>query len=83
MNITSDGRQCLQNKQKLLRMPVTVSKLARLIESPIAPKIRPANMRAKYGKLAKIPACAKLKPSTSFMNFGAAVIKKFKPHMLP
>lgn len=40
-------------------------------------------MRAKYGKLASKPAADKLKPSTSLMNLGAAVIKKYRPHRLP
>lgn len=32
--------------------------------SPIDPKINPLKKRAKYGRLAKMPACDMLKPST-------------------
>lgn len=32
--------------------------------SPIDPKMNPENRRAKYGRLAKKPACAILKPNT-------------------
>lgn len=82
----------------------------RRIVSPMAPNANPENIRAKYGKLANTPACAKLKPRTlkikkiiitiqfvrvenlngskfqaitSFINFGAAVIKKYRPHKFP
>lgn len=51
--------------------------------SPIVPKMKPENNRARYGNDAKTPACAKLKPRTSLMNFGAAVIRKYKPHKFP
>lgn len=54
-----------------------------LIASPILPKTKPINNRAKYGKAASIPVWPKLKPRTEDINFGPAVIKKNKPHKFP
>lgn len=72
-----------QNIQKNFRTVVTCKSFFFRITSPNAPNAKPENNLAKYGKLAKIPACAKLKPSTSLINIGAADIKKNKPHKLP
>lgn len=44
--------------------------------SPIDPNTNPKVIRARYGRLAKRPECAKLNPSTVFKNFGAAVMRK-------
>lgn len=73
----------LQNKQNDFRIWVAVIKPLLRTESPTWPNTKPEKSRAKYGKLANMPACAKLKPSTSLMNLGAAVIKKYNPHRLP
>lgn len=66
----------LQNKQNDFRIAVTDIASDFVKASPIDPKMKPENKRARYGRLANIPACAMLKPKTSLMNFGAAVSKK-------
>lgn len=73
----------LQKKQNDFRMAVTDITFDFRSASPIAPKMKPEKRRARYGRLAKMPAWARLKPSTSLMNFGAAVIKKYNPHRFP
>lgn len=45
-------------------MAVTDIKSALVNESPIDPNTKPANKRAKYGRLANTPACAILNPKT-------------------
>lgn len=64
-------------------MYVTRMMFRRFSQSPKLPNTMPAPNRAKYGKLASMPALDKLKPSTSFMNFGAPVSRKYSPHILP
>lgn len=46
----------LQNKQNDFRIAVTDITSDFLNASPIAPNMNPANNRAKYGRLANIPA---------------------------
>lgn len=54
----------IQSKQNDFRMAVTDIKSALVNESPIDPNTKPANKRAKYGRLANTPACAILNPKT-------------------
>lgn len=74
---------CLQNMQNTFRMVVTDKRLERTKKSPNEPNRMPAKNRAKYGRLAKMPALAKLNLSTSFMNLGAPVSRKYSPQRLP
>lgn len=60
----SGGSHCLQNKQNNFLIVVTFSVCFLRSESPMLPNKKPANNRARDGKLAKIPASAKLKPRT-------------------
>lgn len=46
----------LQYIQNVLRMAVTDITLDLVKASPIEPNMKPENNRAKYGRLAKIPA---------------------------
>lgn len=50
--------------QNVLRIAVTDITLDLVKASPIEPNMKPENSRAKYGRLAKIPAWAILKPKT-------------------
>lgn len=54
----------LQNIQNNFLIVVTFNFCFLLKVSPMLPNTKPANKRAKDGKLAKIPALAKLKPRT-------------------
>lgn len=53
-----------QNIQKNFLIAVTLIHSFFLAKSPIAPNTKPAMNRAKYGKLASMPACDNLKPRT-------------------
>lgn len=73
----------LQNMQNVFLVAVGLNKFLCLMLSPTLPKMKPKMSRNRYGRLDKNPASVSLKPRASLMNFGAAVIRKKSPHVLP
>lgn len=67
-----------QNIQKNFLIAVTLIHSFFLAKSPIAPKMKPAMNRAKYGKLARIPAWDNLKPRTFKANCDELNVNQWK-----
>lgn len=51
--------------------------------SPMAPNIRENIILARYGNEDRVPVDVRLNPRALDTNFGAAVITKYRPQLLP